>query len=89
MLYTATGQKVRIRTRKKLDYEYLPLRTVQLYVDYNDGFCNAETYSLTVKVTDVPEKPVILPATKFERTVYEGFVSALYSLTDWLAGWCI
>ena len=62
---------------------------MQLYVDYSDGFCDAETYSFTVKVTDVPETPVILPATNFERTVYEGYVSALYSLTDWLAGWCI
>ena len=64
-------------TRKKLNYEYTKLRSVTLYVDVTDGFCEANTYSVTVKVTDVKELPVIVPSKKFEKTVYEGFVSII------------
>ena len=62
-------------TRKKLNYEYTKLRSVTLYVDVTDGFCDANTYSVTVKVTDVNELPAIVPSKTFERTVYEGLVS--------------
>ena len=70
-----TDEKVKILTRTNLDYECVELRSVTLYVDVTDGFCDANTYSVTVKVTDVIEPPVIVPSKTFERTVYEGLVS--------------
>ena len=63
-----------ITSRKNLDYEYADLRSVTLYVDVTDGFCDAATFSLTMEITDVNEDPVITPI-HVEKTVYEGFVS--------------
>ena len=65
-----------ITSRKTLDYEIPELRSVRLFVDVTDGFCDAETYSVMMQITDVNEEPVITPE-YVERTVYEGFVSVL------------
>ncbi|XP_076456367.1 protocadherin-like protein [Babylonia areolata] len=72
--YYAIDKKGTVKTRKKPDYENALLRTVDLYIDVTDGFCDAETFHVTIRITDVNEAPVIRPDF-VERTVYEGFIS--------------
>jgi hypothetical protein len=56
------------------------LRDVILCIDAFDGFCWADTYCVTVHVTDVNEPPVVVPAYNYyNRDVYEGFVSTTRS----------
>ncbi|XP_070208244.1 cadherin-17-like [Littorina saxatilis] len=87
----ANNQKAEIKAEQsKLNYEYKPLRSVTLYVDASDGFCEAKTYTFTVNITDINELPTVFPFgnTKdriyIEGFVYEGHISFLpnISVTD-------
>ncbi|PVD31838.1 hypothetical protein C0Q70_07256 [Pomacea canaliculata] len=72
--YYAVDTNGKVTTRKILDYEYTPLRTVTLYFDISDGFCKVPTSWLTIQITDVNEPPKIFP-NDIEITVYEGFIN--------------
>ncbi|PVD31839.1 hypothetical protein C0Q70_07257 [Pomacea canaliculata] len=72
--YYSVDNNGKVTTRKALDYEYTPLRTVTLYFDISDGFCKAPTSWLTIQITDVNERPKIIP-NDIEITVYEGFIN--------------
>ncbi|XP_076456453.1 uncharacterized protein LOC143290816 [Babylonia areolata] len=71
LLYQRGKWKVRPRTRLNYEYEYL--RSVRLYFEVTDGFCEAEEFSVVVEIQDVAELPEIVPDL-VERTVYEGLI---------------
>ncbi|XP_070208234.1 uncharacterized protein [Littorina saxatilis] len=77
--YELDVANAKIKARKRLDYEYEPLRSVTLYLTANNGFCESETYSVRIDLTDVNEPPLVFPdetnEVDIERTVYEGLIS--------------
>ncbi|RUS86861.1 hypothetical protein EGW08_005398 [Elysia chlorotica] len=59
--YSVTDNEIDIATA--LDYENSALRETDLLITASDGFCQSETYSLRLEVTDVNEAPSLTPTT--------------------------
>lgn len=59
--YSVTDNEIDIATA--LDYENTALRETDLLITASDGFCQSETYTLRLEVTDVNEAPSLTPTT--------------------------
>ncbi|XP_070208243.1 cadherin-22-like [Littorina saxatilis] len=57
------GKVLGLHVKSPLDYETQP-HTIILKITANDGFCDSETYDLTVRLVDVNEPPVLEPASQ-------------------------
>ncbi|XP_005103161.2 protocadherin Fat 1 [Aplysia californica] len=68
-MFELDGDEVKLRIEP--DYERSDTRSVRLYFDLTDGYCNSETYSLNVNIKDINEPPVFRQPRR-EIKVYEG-----------------
>ena len=66
-----SGNKLKVKSA--LDYETQP-QTITLKVKATDGYCDSEMYTLTVKLVDINEPPILLPADQTLESC-EGLVS--------------
>ena len=60
--------------KSALDYETQP-KIITLSIQASDGFCDSEVYTLTVRLVDVNEPPILLPADQTLESC-EGLVSS-------------
>ncbi|KAK7091334.1 hypothetical protein V1264_009029 [Littorina saxatilis] len=77
-IYTVEGKSVEVR--RQLDYEYVPLREVELTIRAFDGFCFSGEYKVTVIIEKVNEPFELFPDF-LETTLNEGYLTYAPTLT--------